>query len=296
MRLLDSGASVSIVSPKVLKGMVHGELKSFQNPLQAANGTPVAIKGYCKALIQVEVINPKGLVQPAVIPQIVWWGTVRSLFYQLGSYPNRVGKFQWVKRFQWFMRRQKCSVKNIETWCDTPWIKVAPFKRTWKGDLDLELNDETSEKTGHVKALTADEMVAHRLRGHVPYETSCEVCQSCRGVHKHRRRAGNKLSTEVFADFGFLSQEGVEDEKQSFKFLVIKEVFSSSIGAVVVGDDKLGEQQLVSKVCGTLRKRCQWWCLLTPSQLYLQMCQGISFLFRKLLHNRMKVSDMRNEP
>ena len=79
---------------------------------------------------------------------------------------------------------------------------------------------------GHLKALTADELVAHRLRGHVPYEPSCEICQSCRGVHKHRRRAGNKLSTEVFADFGFLSQEGLdESDKQSFKFLVIKKCF-----------------------------------------------------------------------
>ena len=102
-----------------------------------------------------------------------------------------------------------------------------------------------------MKALTADELVAHRLRGHVPYEPSCEICQSCRGVHKHRRRAGNKLSTEVFADFGFLSQEGLdESDKQSFKFLVIKEVFSSSIGAVVVSDEKVGEQQLISKWFG----------------------------------------------
>ena len=52
-------------------------------------------------------------------------------------------------------------------------------------------------------------------------------------------------------DFGFLSQEGLdESDKQSFKFLVIKEVFSSSIGAVVVSDEKGGEQQLISKWFG----------------------------------------------
>ena len=39
-------------------------------------------------------------------------------------------------------------------------------------------------------------------------------------------------------------------DKQSFKFLVIKEVFSSSIGAVVVSEDKVGEQQLISKWFG----------------------------------------------
>ena len=71
---------------------------------------------------------------------------------------------------------------------------------------------------------------------------------SCRSVHKHRKRAGNKLSTEVFADFNFLRQKDLdESDKQSFKFWVIKEVFSSSIGAVVVSEDKVGEQQLISK-------------------------------------------------
>ena len=64
MWLLDSGASVSIVRP----------VKSFQNPLQAANGTTVAIEGYCKVLIQVEVFNPERLVQPAVVPVNVMVG------------------------------------------------------------------------------------------------------------------------------------------------------------------------------------------------------------------------------
>ena len=49
----------------------------------------------------------------------------------------------------------------------------------------------------------------------------------------------------------FLVRKGLdESDKQSFKFLVIKEVFSSSIGAVVVSDEKVGEQQLISKWFG----------------------------------------------
>ena len=59
------------------------------------------------------------------------------------------------------------------------------------------------------------------------------------------------LARKFLRDFGFLSQEGLdESDKQSFKFLVIKEVFSSSIGAVVVSDEKGGEQQLISKWFG----------------------------------------------
>ena len=248
--LLDSGASVSVVSPKVLEGMVHGDLKKFDGTLQAANGTPVSIQGFCRALIQVEVTGPKGNVVPAVIPLVVMVGDCAFPILSIGKLSKQGWKVSIGKEVSMIHEKTQCSVNGIEIWCDTPWIKVSKFTGTWKGDLSADLNDEAPEKSGHVKALTADEMVAHRLRGHVPYEPSCEVCQSCRGVHKHRRRAGNKLSTEVFADFGFLSQEGVEDEKQSFKFLVIKEVFSSSIGAIVVGDDKVGEQQLISKWFG----------------------------------------------
>ena len=59
-------------------------------------------------------------------------------------------------------------------------------------------------KSMKVSALTAEQMTAHRLRGHTPYEPSCEVCQSCKGVHRHARKG---LKTEIFADLGFLSRD-----------------------------------------------------------------------------------------
>ena len=45
---------------------------------------------------------------------------------------------------------------------------------------------------GKVSLLTPQEMAAHRLRGHVPFEPSCETCQSCKGVHRHARKRKNK--------------------------------------------------------------------------------------------------------
>ena len=87
-----------------------------------------------------------------------------------------------------------------------------------------------------VSVLTPDEMAAHRLRGHIPFEPSCETCQSCKGVHQHRRRKQDKrLVTEIHADFAFISQ-GIEvGTEEHHKILVLKETFSSSIGAVWCG-------------------------------------------------------------
>lgn len=50
-------------------------------------------------------------------------------------------------------------------------------------------------------------MTAHRLRGHVPYEPSCDVCQSCKGMVRHSRKGTDKgLVTEIHADFCFVNQ------------------------------------------------------------------------------------------
>ena len=170
--LLDSGASVSVVSPKVLEGMVHGDLKRFDGPLQAANGTPVSIQGFCRALIQVEVTGPKGNVVPAVIPLVVMVGDCAFPILSIGKLSKQGWKVSIGKEVSMIHEKTQCSVNGIEIWCDTPWIKVSKFTGTWKGDLSADLNDEAPEKSGHVKALTADEMVAHRLRGHVLLRTS----------------------------------------------------------------------------------------------------------------------------
>ena len=69
-----------------------------------------------------------------------------------------------------------------------------------------------------VSVLTPDEMAAHRLRGHIPFEPSCETCQSCKGVHQHRRRKQDKrLVTEIHADFAFYqSGDGSRHRRTGF--------------------------------------------------------------------------------
>ena len=251
MWLLDSGASVSVVSRDFLKGFQHSAIKTLVNPLQAANGTSVNVDGFCKMLLEIQVVDGKRGNQtpkPAVLPVDVVVGDTAYPILSVCKLGKQGWDFSCGKTVSMVHRDTNSVAHGLSVWYDTPWIRVKPYE-----GKDYKIPEDEPEIVGggHLKALTADEVIAHRLRGHVPFEPSCEICQSCRGVHKHRRRAGNKLSTEVFADFGFLSQEGLdESDKQSFKFLVIKEVFSSSIGAVVVSEDKVGEQQLISKWFG----------------------------------------------
>eukprot|EP00435_Cladocopium_sp_Y103_P041116 s1128_g11.t1 len=76
------------------------------------------------------------------------------------------------------------------------------------------------------------------MRGHVPFGPSCEVCQS---IHRHgRKRQDKKLSTEIHADFAFVTQgleTSAEEQPTSHKILILKETFSSSVGAILCGPD-----------------------------------------------------------
>ena len=59
MWLLDSGASVSVVSRDFLKGFQHSAIKTLVKPLQAANGTSVNVDGFCKMLLEIQVVDGK---------------------------------------------------------------------------------------------------------------------------------------------------------------------------------------------------------------------------------------------
>ena len=71
---------------------------------------------------------------------------------------------------------------GLSVWCDTPWIRVKPYEGN---EYRLPEAEPVVPNSMKVISLTAGQMTAHRLRGHTPYEPSCEVCQSCKGVHRH---------------------------------------------------------------------------------------------------------------
>ena len=87
-----------------------------------------------------------------------------------------------------FHRKAQHEVRDLSFWHDTPWIRVVPYEGN---DVALNVSPVVADsfpKGDTVCALSADQMAQHRLRGHRPYEPTCEVCQSCRGVTKHSRK------------------------------------------------------------------------------------------------------------
>ena len=62
-------------------------------------------------------------------------------------------------------RDTKSVAHGLSVWYDTPWIRVKPYEE--KNTRSPRMNLRT-QVVVTLKALTADELVAHRLRGHVP--------------------------------------------------------------------------------------------------------------------------------
>ena len=146
---------------------------------------------------------------------------------------------------------------DVSVWHDTPWLFVSPYEGDDETFLKLLEADVPpgieKDLEGKVSVLTPQEMAAHRLRGHVPFEPSCETCQACKGVHRHARKRTNKgLSVVIQADFAFFNRDSesvtdLEDDGSLLKFLVLKETFSSSHGAVLMSNDKQRDQQALIK-------------------------------------------------
>ena len=116
---------------------------------------------------------------------------------------------------------------DVSVWHDTPWLFVSPYEgedETFLRLLEADAPPGSTRIWGKVSVLTPQEMAAHRLRGHVPFEPSCETCQSCKGVHRHARKRTNKgLSVVIQADFGFFNRDSelvtdLEDDGRLLKF------------------------------------------------------------------------------
>ena len=63
----------------------------------------------------------------------------------------------------------------------------------------------------------------HRVRGHVPYDPNCAICQRTKSVSQHRRKQNSNNVIELSADFFHY---------KSHKYLLICERFSGMVGCV----------------------------------------------------------------
>ena len=89
--LLDSGVSVNVITKEALQHLQHTEVQSFANPMQAANGSDVAMEGFCKVLLEIQVVDPKGDKRTGVIPMDVLVG--QTAFCILST--CKMGRLGW---------------------------------------------------------------------------------------------------------------------------------------------------------------------------------------------------------
>ena len=259
--LLDSGASSCVVTRKSLEQLHHDEIVPCGALFTAANGAPVPFLGRCSVVLRVRTRDEKGVIKDGVCRVPVMVGDTP---YNILS-TSALGRLGWrvVLDEGVHVSRVRTPVEMIDTciWCDTPWIKVLDSSGH---DQMLALFEEdvceqdvaTSASVGHVAVLsrrTQEELEVHRTKGHVPFHPDCEHCVKSRGVNRHRRRLEHGLETEIVADFMYLSAVGesvsVVDQQtdDSFKVLVLRESFSSCVGAIVMTENVSKDRALLMK-------------------------------------------------
>ncbi|CAE7624330.1 unnamed protein product [Symbiodinium sp. CCMP2592] len=255
--LLDSGASCCVINHVTLKTLPHDELTACGSTFMAANGTPVPFDGRCHVVLKVRTKDSSGATKNGVckIPVMV------------GDTPYNILSTRTLGRHGWRVVLDEgvsvCQVKSgvdmIDTciWCDTPWIRVIPHS---EGDLLLPLDASVDpapiSSIGHVAVVsqkTKEDLEIHRAKGHMPFHPDCEHCLKSRGVTQHRRKSERGVETEIVADFMFLDSSGEtisvaeRQTSSSFKVLVLREAFSSSIGAVMITENIAKDRGLLLK-------------------------------------------------
>ena len=236
-----------MINKQSLENFCHSELVGTGNAaFTAANGTPVLFCGRCEIVVKVRALDSTGKVKPGVFKIPVMVG--ETPYNILSTYV--LGKRGWktvlTDSVSVVHERSNVQMTEVMIWCDTPWVRVEPHHG---GELILSHVDAGDNSvSGHVSAVkrgNRDELEVHRAKGHVPFHPDCEHCIKAKGVHQHRRKTDKGLATEVAADFMFLScvgerisiEESVSpnlDDRSSLKILVVREAYSSTIGAVVM--------------------------------------------------------------
>ena len=255
--LLDSGASCCVINHVTLKTLPHDELTACGSTFMAANGTPVPFDGRCYVVLKVRTKDSNGVIKNGVckIPVMVGDTPYNILSTRtLGKHGWRVVLDEGVS-----VCHVKSGVDMIDTciWCDTPWIRVIPHS---EGELLLPSSDSGDpapiSSVGHVAVVsqkTKEDLEVHRAKGHMPFHPDCEHCLKSRGVTQHRRKSERGVETEIVADFMFLDSSGEtisvaeRQTSSSFKVLVLREAFSSSIGAVMITENIAKDRGLLLK-------------------------------------------------
>ena len=236
-------------------------IKPSTQSFYAANGSSVTVSGVTQLQGYVLVSSSMGTQPMAMSVSAVVGGIEHDILWT-----NQCVAKGWTFSFDDAGNRMvhKLSgqaLAQVITWGGCPWIVFSPtltelnHVSNSSGDLqpevlamnvsenqppgepsDRALGPQPFETTAQttmspiqVDKVSEAEVLAHRLRGHIPYAPWCTHCRKARGVTQHRRRSPEeKLQVVLTADFFF-----VDD----LKCLAFSERSTGAIGAIYMSVD-----------------------------------------------------------
>ena len=236
--LLDSGASVSVLSKEHLNKYSVKDLKTVKQAFAAANGSSVYMSCAGRVWVNLRLRDrAHETMLKATLACLI--GNTRHNILSTTLLSEKGWTFEQGPKGVVLKAPKGGVACDVVMYGGVPWIHLTPCHDHAGADDGLQMAMTwDAEAHGNVLCPTLDqEMLEHRMQGHVPYHPKCRHCVMNRSVVQHRRREAGKLETAVEADFMFFSTTGevVKDETVgSIKVLVMTELASQCIGAVVV--------------------------------------------------------------
>ena len=120
-----------MVSRDFLKRFQHSAIKTLVNSLQAANRTSVNVDGFCKMLLEIQVVDGKRGNQtskPAVLPVDVVVGDTAYPILSVCKLRKQGWDFSCGKTVSMMHRDTKSVAHALSVWYDLPGLELSHMK------------------------------------------------------------------------------------------------------------------------------------------------------------------------
>ena len=249
--LLDSGASITVLSEgfqDVFGARV--EPWSSSQTFSAANGSPVGMQGEATLDVCFKTLCQGG-------SDFAW--TPARMRGMVGQTRHNIISTTCLCKNGWKITQDEhgFSVVHVDSglrltetaiFNGCPWVRIHPqvfhtMSVQPETQLGLTMSLPSHFQDHSVAPLTRkaeQELLQHRLNGHLPFDPRCPVCSNSKSFTQHRRRDSSNMETELQADFAYINSTG---EVQStvfeggMKILVLTELYTGAIGYVLVQSD-----------------------------------------------------------
>ena len=256
--LLDSGASTTVLAENSVSAFSAAISPEVVEGFSAANGSQVQMKGRAEVGVHMFMSTSSGNERTWKKAKLrVLVGNIKHNILSVTSLADSGWKFtQGPKGFDLYHTRMGLHCLETAYFANCPWVRLYP-------DVSGKMFAMSSEPKPACEAMNGlvgvapmlcplskdvlEELEQHRRQGHVPFHAQCLECARGRSVFQHRRKRESSKQVELQADFGFLSQTGeisMQESERAVKILVISEMMSGSLGAIVMGDEARVHRQL----------------------------------------------------